>query len=117
MVEKFDYNRMKSTAYRLIDRFGQSLDFTRETGETYDPSTGTTSSTTETYSADVVWGDYNKNEIDDTLVKQGDARLVVAGEVKVDDRVTFNNKEWRVIDVSPLTPGGVELYTEAQVRR
>ncbi len=117
MSEKFDYSRMKNTAYRLIDRFGQSLPFTREIGETYDPATGTTTSTTENYSADVVWGDYNKDEIDDTLVKQGDARLIVAASVLIDDRVTYNNKEWRVVDVSPLNPGGVELYTEAQVRR
>jgi len=116
-VPKFDYQGTKETAYRLINRFGQELDFTRETGESYDPASGTVTSTTETYSADAVWLNYRNEEIDDTIVLQGDARVLVAASVQVDDRVTFEGQEWRVVTARPLNPAGVEIYTEAQVRK
>jgi hypothetical protein len=115
-VDKFDYSRSKDTAYRLINRFGQELTFTREVGEAYDPSTGTVSTTTESYSADAVWLNYRNDEIDDSIVLQGDARVLVAASVEVDDRVTFEGDEWRVVIARPLNPAGIELYTEAQVR-
>jgi len=115
-VAKFDYARTKETAYRLINRFGQELDFTREVGEVYDPVAGTVTSTSESYSADAVWLNYRNDEIDDTVVLQGDARVLVAASVLVDDRVTFEGEEWRVVTARPLNPAGVEIYTEAQVR-
>lgn len=116
-MAKFDYQRTKETAYRLINRFGQELDFTRQVGETYDPVSGTVSTTEETYSADSVWLNYRNDEIDDTIVMQGDARVLVAASVEVDDRVTFEGQEWRVVTARPLSPAGVEVYTEAQVRK
>lgn len=117
MARKFDYSRAKDIAYDLIERFGTKLTYSRDTGETYDPSSGTVTSTTESYTADTVWLDYSKEEVDETIVLRGDARLLVAGTVKVDDRVSFKGSDWRIVDVNPLEPGGVELYTEAQARR
>jgi hypothetical protein len=116
-VDKFDYSRSKDTAYRLINRFGQELTFTRQVGESYDPSTGTVSTTTENYSADAVWLNYKNDEIDESIVLQGDARVLIAANVQVDDRVTFEGDEWRVVVARPLNPAGIELYTEAQVRK
>jgi len=116
-VPKFDYQTTQDTAYRLINRFGQELTFTRQTGETYDPVNGTVTSSEESYTADSVWLNYRNEEIDDTIVLQGDARVIVAGSVQVDDRVTFEGQEWRVVTARPLNPAGVEIYTEAQVRK
>jgi len=115
-VAKFDYSRSKDTAERLINRFGESYTFSRELGEAYDPATGTVSSTTETYSSDVVWLDFRKDEIDDTTILQGDVRLLVTGDVEVDDRITRDGKEWRIVNNRPLNPGGTLIYTEAQAR-
>jgi len=116
-VSKFDYTRAKDSAYSLINRFGKELSFSRETGESYDPVSGTVTSTTETYTADSVWLNYRNEEIDDTIILQGDARVLVAGSVEVDDRVTFEGEDWRVVTARPLSPAGVELFTEVQVRK
>lgn len=113
----FDYIKTKSTADRLIANFGSSLTFSRETNGTYDPTTGTVASTGEEYTADVVWTDFNKDEIDGTTVQRGDARLLVAGTVEIDDRVTKDGQEYRIIDTSPLKPAGTLLMTIAQARR
>lgn len=116
-MAKFDYNRSKQTADRLIKKFGQQLDFTRETGESYDPVTGTVTSTTETYTYDAVWLNFRNDEIDDTIVLRSDAKVLVSGSLEVDDRVTLDGEEWRVVTARPLNPAGIEVYTEAQVRK
>jgi len=113
----FDYTGTKASAESLLKRFGASLTYTRETGTSYDPATGTTSSTTETYTADTVWTDFRRNEIDETLVKRGDARLLVAGAPQIDDRVTKDGVEYRIIDTNPIKPAGVRVMTIAQARQ
>lgn len=113
----FDYASTKGTADRLINSFGASLAFSRETGETFDPSTGQTTGTTETFNRDVVWTEYRNQEIDGTTVQRGDARLLVAGEVEIGDKVTKNNTEWRILDVSPLQPADLAVIYIAQARQ
>ena len=115
-MAKFDYSASKSLADRLLNQFGASLTFTRQSGETFDPATGTTTATEETFSRDVVWLDYDNDEIDGSVVQRGDARLLIQGEVKVDDRVERNGEQWRVLTASPLQPAATLIYTEAQVR-
>lgn len=113
----FDYIKTKATADRLIKNFGAALTFVRESNDTYDPSSGTTTSTAEQYTVDVVWTDFNKDEIDGTTVQRGDARLLVAGTVEVDDRVTKDGVEYRIIDTSPIKPANTLIMTIAQARR
>lgn len=116
-MAKFDYSASKSLADRLLNQFGASLTFTRQSGETFDPTTGTTTASEESFSRDVVWLDYDNDEIDGSIVQRGDARLLIQGEVKVDDRVTRNGEQWRVLTASPLQPASTLIYTEAQVRQ
>lgn len=113
----FDYIKTKATADRLINNFGAQLTFSREASGTYDPATGSISSTSQTYTADVVWTDFNKDEIDGTTVQRGDARLLVAGTVEIDDRVTKDGVEYRIIDTSPIKPANTLIMTIAQARR
>ncbi len=116
-VAKFDYSRMRESAVRLIDRFGQMYTFTRQTGEQYDPATGTTTSTSETFDFNSVWVDFSKDEVDGTVILNGDVRILVDGLLKVDDRVVRNGKEWRIVNAEEINPGDTFLMTEAQARR
>jgi len=115
-MAKFDYSASRALADRLLNQFGASLTFTRQSGETFDPATGTTTASEETFSRDVVWLDYDNDEIDGSIVQRGDARLLIQGEVKVDDRVEKYGENWKVVTASPLKPASTLLYTEAQVR-
>ena len=113
----FDYTKTKGTADRLINSFGAALAFSRETGETFDPSTGQTTSTTESFNRDVVWTEYRNQQIDGTAVQRGDARLIVSGEVEIGDKVTKNGTEWRILDVNPLQPANLAVIYIAQARQ
>jgi len=116
-MAKFDYSASRALADRLLNQFGASLTFTRQSGETFDPATGTTTASEETFSRDVVWLDYDNDDIDGSVVQRGDARLLIQGEVKVDDRVERNGEKWRVLTASPLQPASTVIFTEAQVRQ
>ena len=116
-MAKFDYSASRALADRLLNQFGGSLTFTRQSGETFDPQTGTTSVTEETFSRDVVWLDYDNDEIDGSIVQRGDARLLIQGEAKVDDRIERDGENWKIVTASPLNPAGTLIYTEAQVRQ
>lgn len=113
----FDYSRSNALASRLIESFGQSLTFSRKTSGTFDPATGTVSSTMQTNEWQTVWLSYQEDQIDGTLIRQGDARLLVDGSPDVGDTVTRDGEDWRVININPLQPAGVLVYTEAQVRK
>ena len=113
----FDYGSTKGTVDRLIANFGASLAFSRDTAETFDPATGQTTSTTQSFSRDVVWTEYRNQEIDGTTVQRGDARLLISGEVLIGDKVVKNGTEWRIIDVSPLQPADTAVLYTAQARQ
>ena len=118
MAEKFDYSSVRASAERLIDRFGANFQFSREIAGSYDPTTGSTSSTTSDYTTNVVWLEYNKDEVDETTIFRGDAKLVCDGQVEPDDVVTYQGQTWRIIDTSPLNPTGSDrLLTIAQARK
>ncbi|MEX0469914.1 hypothetical protein V6X73_09265 [Spiribacter sp. 390] len=116
-MAKFDYIKTKSTADNLLDKFGVTRTFTRETNTGFDPSTGTTTNTTETFTAAVVWLSFNKDEIDGSLIQEGDARLLISGEVKVGDEVDREGSTWRIVNTNPLYPADTLVYTEAQARQ
>lgn len=118
MAEKFDYSSVRATSQKLIDRFGASFEFKREAYGAYDPATGSTSSTETTFNTNVVWLEYSKDEIDETSIFRGDAKLVCDGQVEPEDTVTYQGEIWRIIDTSPLNPTGSDrILTIAQARK
>jgi hypothetical protein len=115
---KFDYSGVRASAQRLIDRFGANFTFTREAAGAYDPTTGSTSTTTTSYTTNIVWLEYSKDEVDETTIFRGDAKLVCDGQVEPDDTVVYQNETWRIIDTSPLNPTGSDrILTIAQARK
>lgn len=118
MAEKFDYSKTRATAQRLINRFGATLTFTREAAGSYDPTTGSTSNTTTNYTTNVVWLEYSKDEVDETTIFRGDAKLICDGQVEPDDLVIYQGETWRIVDTSPLNPTGSDrVLTTAQARK
>lgn len=117
----FDYIAMQGTAAALIDSFGTAATFTRTTGSTFNPATGSyTGGTVVTIAGNAVRMDYAKGEIDGELVQRGDFKLLfggAAGEPAIGDTVAFGGNNYRVMDVSPLSPAGVSVMYDVQCRR
>jgi hypothetical protein len=115
----FDYTRTRATAERLIARFGQT-GAVRRTVSDDDPFNPT--QTTTDYPCTLVVLDYNKRDIDGTLIRQTDqvayvstAGLTISPEVT--DKLVVGGSPLTVINAKPLSPAGTAVYYELQVRK
>lgn len=118
-----DYVRKRERADAAITRAGQS-GFLRRTaaGSGTDPWNPGSGSVTD-YPIMFVLDEYAERDRDGTLIRQSDSRAYIrAGGLPVDatdaDRlVDSQGREFEIVTMRPLEPGGVTLLYECQVRR
>jgi hypothetical protein len=114
----FNYPATAATATKLLQRFGAACTIKHPTGTAYDPDTGTMTPTyTDTPSTAAVFA-YAQKYIDGTLILQGDQQAYCAPgvEPKQGDVMTWAGVDYTVIAVKPVSPAGVHVLFEAQLR-
>jgi hypothetical protein len=103
----------------LMEDFGSTLTVTRSVPGTYTPSTGAmTGASTSTFTVRGVFINYVDANVDGTVVRMGDRRLLIAatgagGTPAVGDRVS----NLQVIDVRTIAPNGVTIAWACQMRK
>lgn len=84
----------------------------------WDPSTGTT--TTVNTAVTVVVTEYEKNQIDGTLIQASDRKVLMTAMAGVEpvpaDTLTISGKVYSVINAMPLAPAGIAVMYEVQAR-
>ena len=71
------------------------------------------------HEVNAVISDYPLSMIDDTLIRQGDKRMMLSATVvapKVNWRVISGGVNYAILSVREIGPGGVALYYEVQAR-
>ena len=116
-----NYVDLAKTAGRLLTSFGQDAVFSRTSGATFNPTTGSfTGGTVTQFTSKAARFDYNVREIDGENILRDDFRLIVevnGGTPEVDDDCLFNSTNYRVMSVKTLSPSGEDIYYELQLRR
>ena len=115
------YDRLESTAQRLIDRYGYSAVLVREgapTGPPHNPQPGTP----ERHSCRMVETGYSLTNRSETLILAGDKVGIIstAGLTitpNKDDDLEIDGEAWHFADLQPLRPGGQTLLYEFVARR
>ena len=115
------YSGLTATAARLLLKYGQSVVLKYETGGTIDPATGvvTVPATQETVTGYGAATRYKNSEIDGTLIKSSDQRLIlerVAVEPLVGWRAQVSGKEYKIMDVMPVSPADEDVIYICQLR-
>lgn len=115
----FDYAHTAATATRLLQRFGATATIVRTTSGTYDPDTGTTMPTTANLATTAAVFAYEQKYIDGTLILEGDQRAYCKPSVepKQGDGFTWQGSAYTVVAVKPVSPAGVPVLYEAQIRK
>ena len=114
----FPYHQTAATATRLLERFGAAATLKRVTTGTYNPSTGATTDTTTSLATTAAVFAYPQSYIDGTLIRQGDQQAFCAPAVQPvqGDRLTWQGRDYEVVAVKPVSPAGVPVLYEAQLR-
>lgn len=122
------YADMAATAADLIAEFGQPVTLTRSVPGTYNTATATNGAPqVTTQSCLAVEDAYKAREIDGTLIRVGDKKLILSPQTsagasvtapQTGDTVTFaDTSVWTVKAVEPLSPGGTALIYTLQLRQ
>ena len=114
----FNYPATAATANRLLQRFGAAATVKHPTGTAYDPDTGTTVPTYASTATTAAVFDYAQKYIDGTLILQGDKQAYCAPAVAPvqGDQFDWQGVTYTVIAVKPVSPAGVPVLFEAQLR-
>lgn len=119
----YDYGRAKSTADRLLEKFGQ-LGKVRRTGAPTGPAYDPTPGVDVDHDAFMAVLDFDTSEIDGTRVLATDKYVLLAvGNLPIalalDDKlVEADGTVYRIIPpLKPLSPAGTVVMYEVQARR
>lgn len=121
------YERMASTALRLIAQFGQpALLLDSQSGE-YDPVTGEASPGLSTeQAASCILQDYTLNEsgaanLAGSDIRASDKKILIAAkgltEPTLSTKVVVDGDTWSVVNIKEINPAGTPLVYELQGRR
>lgn len=116
----FDYEGMRAeVVIKLIREFGDEIDV-RSFVDTpaafpYDPPIRTRVDVP----AHGVFTMAREQDIDDTLVRRGDQRVLIAGIIPVENSgmIVRGSELWKIIKIDPLKPGPVTMLYKAFVRK
>jgi len=112
------YDRLNSTADRLIAKFGKQYTFTTETLGDYDNATRSRPSTTSTYTAKAVVTSISKSDRSEFALKEDDIGLIAeSADYKRGDTVTVNGEIAKVYRKRPINPAGTEVAVNVFLRK
>lgn len=118
------YERMQSTANRLLQGKGQLVTLTRQSAGTYTPG----SAVTITATTQAVYGavfEYGNKNIDGTLIKEGDKQLLLSAfnsagvaltAPVLNDTVTIGSNSYTITRIRPLSPAGTVVLFDCNIR-
>lgn len=116
------YDDAAATVVEMLDEFGQVIRLNRtDTGE-YNVETGTVDpGVLLTYMGLGIILSYRQEQIDGTLIRQGDRRMYVAANMATSPRpgdsiVLANDTAVSVVISSPFAPDGTLVYHDVQCR-
>jgi hypothetical protein len=112
----------RTDAYDAIKYDGLAMTFVKVTPGTYNPATGSVTNTTTSYPTYGIITEYKNFEIDGTLIKRGDKRVILAitsgmPEPNENDSLTINSATWAIKHVSAVMPSGTSIIYAIQVRK
>lgn len=109
-----------------LSKYGVSCVLDAGAAPSVDLATGSaTAAQTRNVASKCLLKEYSSREIDGTVIRQGDTRVLLAATAlarqkitpEVGHHFTFSGVRWRVQNVKPIWPGGVAVAYWLQLRK
>lgn len=111
------YTSLKTTADRLIAKYGVSYTFTNTAKGARD-SNGQPSEVVTTYDVIGVIDNYSIIERTNESIRTGDVKMIATyASFLIGDTVIIDTIKYRVVNVLPIKPGAVGVAQQLQLRR
>ncbi len=120
MTDTAFYDEMVELAEESISDFGQSVTLVTAGNEADYDQYGNVQAATPDVEVEGLGCtlNYKFNEIDGTVIKTGDAKMLYQGEAPaIDMTVTLEGAKWRVVALNPLNPAGILVMYSLQLRK
>jgi len=118
-----DYSSIAATALNQIADKGRTVVLVFKTQGAYDPTTDAAPvNSSSSQSVKMLLTNYNKRDVDGTLIKSGDKLGLLAPSgltraPKTDDKVTDGGESFTVKNVETIQPGDTVLLYKLQLRK
>ena len=116
----FDYSELAVLADELLEEFGQPVTITTSVTGVYNPATGTAPSSVTSHEGWAALFDYGARDVNGTLIQQGDKQLLLSPNLiappKLDDVVTVSQVKYTIKNIKVVSPSGVPVLYECNVR-
>ena len=119
-MSRFNYTPLqKSTAPRLITKFGAEYSFEKQHNLDYDPETGQPDQAISRYTANAVVVDFTHTEAATQSVMQGDIKLLAeAADYAVGDIVKGgDHDDYRIINIATIQGSAQKLVYYLHLRQ
>jgi hypothetical protein len=120
MASKFNYAHISDVADRLIGKFGLTATLRRPAApSTWNAGVGTPID----YPIKAILQNYTDTERTNTLIEQGDRKIVFAANGLTvipntgDEIIIIDAAPWSIVNVMPVEPGGIPIVYTVQVRQ
>ena len=110
---------LKRVSSTILVNMGAPVTFRQESETAFDAETGQTFTETSTFTVSGVVDTYSKDEINGTTIHNGDIKLTIEAKGHIPengDVATIESKDYRVMNVLPVSPAGVAIIYEVQLR-
>lgn len=115
----FDYTRVRATAERLLARFGQAVTLIKQ-GAAVGPEWNPTPGPGTEHIITAVDENSMRRDLSGTLIGEGVHALIVSTSAGVEpsqaDSIRMGGREYEIVEVKPLAPGGVVLLWECTIQ-
>lgn len=119
------YDEMAAVSNELLTEFGQAVTLRRVTTGAYDPATGSATQTTADYAGTGAVFDYSQRDIDGSLIKTGDQKLLMSpfqtdGSAMpvptTTDKILIGSTVYSIQPSKKVAPAGTLVLIELQIR-
>ena len=115
------YKVAQKLGNKFIPQYGVEITFTQRNEASFDPILGQKTSNTVVFTGFGVKSDYNQNEIDGTIVKSGDVKILLENTETIpkigDDAAVNGSGTFRIMDVNLTSPAEETIIYTLQLRK
>ena len=113
-----NYDDVYQSALEAINETGRNVTLTKNNVSNFDPLTNSFTDGADTSrTVKAVFTNYKAQDVDGQIIRRGDKKCLIAGEVSRDEVLTDGTDQYNIVNIETVQPGDTIIMSKLQVRR